>query len=232
MRPARAARADALGQRGRRLPQPRDGGATLPARSSAVGRERERGVRRIVGADIDSDAVARVQADYPGEEFDWRVIDAGDTSIFKEACDVFAPNAVGATLNTATIPDICAAIVCGAANNQLEDPTRDARAMQERGILYVPDFLANRMGIVNCANEQYGVFDGDAAIESHLDRNDPKGIWQRCIDVLDRARKSGRTPADEAETLAEELSDEPHPIWGHRGRAIISHLVTSGWAER
>ena len=196
-----------------------------------VGYLSERRVRRIVGTDIDADAVARVRADYAGGEFDWREVDAGDNSIFEEACDVLAPNAVGATLNTATISEIHAALVCGAANNQLEDPVRDAHALQERGILYVPDFLANRMGIVNCANEQYGVFDGDAAIESHLDRDRPTGIWRRCIDIFERAKRSGSTPAEEAEALAEELSDEAHPIWGHRGRMIIGHLVTAGWAQ-
>jgi len=196
-----------------------------------VGYLKERGVRRIVGTDINADAVARVQADHSGADFEWRVVDAADTSIFDAECDVLAPNAIGATLNTESIPKINAAVVCGAANNQLEDAGRDAPAMKERGILYVPDFLANRMGIVNCANEQYGVFDGDDTIESHLDRENESGIWQRCIDVFSRAKTSRRTPADEAEALAEELSDQPHPIWGHRGRTIIDHLVASGWAK-
>ena len=48
-----------------------------------------------------------------------------------------------------------ARIVCGAANNQLLDP-RDDCGMAAAGILYCPDFVVNRMGIVNCANEQYG----------------------------------------------------------------------------
>lgn len=49
-----------------------------------------------------------------------------------------------------------ASIVCGAANNQLADPENGDRGLCERGITYVPDFVANRMGIVNCANEQVG----------------------------------------------------------------------------
>ena len=85
------------------------------------------------------------------------------------------------------------------------------------------------MGIVNCANEQYGTFDDDPAILRHLDRHEPTGIFQRSHEVYERARASGRTPAAEAELLAEELSEEPHPIWGDRGRQIIAALVREGY---
>ena len=195
-----------------------------------IGELLDRKVRRIIGADIDAPAIERVHDGYPGAPMDVRHVCKDDVSIFSETCDVFAPNAVGASLNPSTIPAIKAPIVCGAANNQLEDPPRDAAALQQRGVLYVPDFLANRMGIVNCANEQYGTFGGDPAIHAHLDRDTPTGIYRRCLDVLERARRSGRTPAEEAERLADELSQEPHPIWGNRGQAIIDSLVADGWA--
>ena len=95
--------------------------------------------------------------------------------------------------------------------------------------LYAPDFLANRMGIVNCANEQYGVFPGDLAIEAHLDRDTPHGVYRRTLEVIERAEAADRSPAEEAVRLAEELSRELHPIWGHRGRQIIDSLVAEGW---
>jgi glutamate dehydrogenase/leucine dehydrogenase len=122
-----------------------------------------------------------------------------------------------------------ARIVCGAANNQLEDPERDARALADARVVYVPDFLANRMGIVNCANEQYGSLDDDPAILDHLSRETPFGIHRRTLTVLEAAERSGRTPAEEAEELAETLSDEPHPIWGNRAQRIIDGLIRSGW---
>jgi hypothetical protein len=87
------------------------------------------------------------------------------------------------------------------------------------------------MGIVNCANEQYGRLGGDPAIYAHLDRETPTGIYKRCGEVFERAKRSGRTPADEASDLADELSQELHPVWGHRGQKIIDHLVASGWAD-
>jgi hypothetical protein len=94
----------------------------------------------------------------------------------------------------------------------------------------VPDFLANRMGIVNCANEQYGVVENDPFITSHFDREMPTSIYQRCLEIFQRARQSGCTPVEEAELLADELSLEAHPIWGNRGQFIIDFLVESGWA--
>jgi glutamate dehydrogenase/leucine dehydrogenase len=187
-----------------------------------------RGVASVVGTDIDLAAVQRVKDSFP--LVDARVVAPGDVSVFEQHCDVFAPNAVGATINSTTIPVLNARIVCGAANNQLEDASRDAALLRERGILYVPDFLANRMGIVNCANEQYGVFVGDSAVTAHLQRDTPYGIFRRCHEVCERAERSGNTTAAEAELLADELSLELHPIWGNRAREIVDYLVTNDWA--
>lgn len=189
-----------------------------------------RKVKRIVAADIDQRMIERVKKAHPGAPLDARLVSRGDNSIFSEAGDVFAPNAVGAVLGPDTIPHIRAGVVCGAANNQLVDPQRDARALHDRGILYVADFLANRMGIVNAANEQYGRFPGDPSIYAHLDKDTPFGIYRRAMEVFERAKKTGRTPAEEASDLADELSQELHPVWGHRGQLIIDYLVGSGWS--
>ena len=188
-----------------------------------------RGVGRIIASDIFAATVEKALARFNDERVQAKTTEPDDLSILAEPCDILAPCAVGAVLNGHTIPRIQAPIVCGAANNQLEDPDRDAQALQQHDILYVPDFLANRMGIVNCANEQYGVFDGDPAIQAHLQRDTPHGIFQRAQEVFERAAASGRTPAAEAELLADELSEDLHPIWGHRGYQIIQHLVSTGW---
>jgi leucine dehydrogenase len=141
-----------------------------------------------------------------------------------------APCATGGILGPKTIPGIQAPIVCGAANNQLEDPERDDQLLQERGILYLPDFLVNRMGIVNCADEQYGYLEDDPRIESHLGDSWDNSVFNLSLKVLEEARRSGRTTARVAVDLAEERSRELHPVWGHRGAAIIRSLVRTGWA--
>lgn len=67
-------------------------------------------------------------------------------------CDVYAPCALGGTLNTVSIPEIKARIVAGAANNQLARES-DADQLFETGVLYMPDFLINAGGILNAAAE-------------------------------------------------------------------------------
>ena len=121
------------------------------------------------------------------------------------------------------------AVVCGAANNQLLDDRRDDRLLAERGIVYVPDFVANRMGIVNCANEQYGHIPGDPAIERHLGREWDNSVFVITRRVLEKAAKDGITTAAAANHLADDLAREPHPIWGDRTRGIIAGLVAGRW---
>ncbi len=197
-----------------------------------IGELLERGVVRIVGADLDESRVRAVRARFPEADILVETVARGDDSVLATECDIVAPCAVGATLNPETIPRLRASIVCGAANNQLADTERDGRALQERGVVYVPDFLANRMGIVNCANEQYGVFDGDPAVHAHLLRDTPFGGYQRTCEVLRRAADMGTTSADEAQRLADELLAEPHPIWPHRGWQIVQSLIDDGWENQ
>jgi leucine dehydrogenase len=198
-----------------------------------IGFLKERGVARVVGTDLDPARVAAVAAKFPtaaGWTLDVRAAAPGDHSLLAEPADVFAPCATGGILGPATIPTLGAPIVCGAANNQLEDPERDDRLLTERGVLYLPDFLVNRMGIVHCADEQYGSLSGDPHFEAHLGDAWENGIYRLALQVLDEARATGRTPARVALDLAEQRSFEPHPIWGHRGAAIIRSLVRDGWA--
>ena len=118
----------------------------------------------------------------------------------------------------------------GAANNQLEDPARDDKRLQEQGALYLPDFLVNRMGIVNCADEQYGTVEDDLDYERHLGESRENSIYNLSRAVLKDAEATGQTPAAVALRMADERSLELHPVWGHRGKRIIQGLVQSGWA--
>jgi leucine dehydrogenase len=189
---------------------------------------REKGVARVVGSDIDPTRREELLGKFAGWDLDVRIVSRGDDSILAEAADVLAPCATGGILNPRTIPTIRAGIVCGAANNQLEDPERDDLLLEERGILYLPDFLVNRMGIVNCADEQYGYLEEDPRVEAHLGNEWENSVYNLSLAILDEARKAGKTPARVALNLAEKRSYELHPLWGHRGAAIIRSLVRSG----
>ncbi|HBL29936.1 MAG TPA: hypothetical protein DD490_24115 [Acidobacteria bacterium] len=196
-----------------------------------VGFLAEKGVRRVIGSDIDPGR-RELAGRFPGLDLEIRIVERGDHSVLAEPADIVAPCATGGILNPQTIPAIQAPIVCGAANNQLEDPERDDALLQARNILYLPDFLVNRMGIVNCADEQYGYLEDDPRIESHLGDTWDNSVFQLSRQVLEEAERSGRTPARVALDLAEKRSLDLHPIWGHRGAKIIRSLVRTDWAHR
>lgn len=196
-----------------------------------VGLLHERGVGKVVGSDIDPAREVALRKRFPKLDLTARVVERGDNAILGEKAEIVSPCATGAILGPGTIPRIRARIVCGAANNQLEDPERDDARLRDAGVLYMPDFLVNRMGIVNCADEGSGYVDGDPVFEEHLGDRWDNGIYRLSLDVLGEARRSGRTPARVALELAEKRSFEKHPIHGHRGVQIIRSLVSAGWAS-
>ncbi len=191
----------------------------------------ENNVKKVIGCDIFPEVVESAKKRFEGKNIDFRLVDRNDLTIFAEECDILSPNATGAILNEKTIPMIKAKIVCGAANNQLEDPVRDDKALQKRDILYIPDFLTNRMGIVNCADEQSGYVNGDPMIEKHLTKDWNYSIHKMTMNVLSESRESGKPTGAMAVEMAEKLSLENHPIFGHRGKLIIESLVENGWEK-
>ncbi len=116
--------------------------------------------------------------------------------IFGLDVDVFAPCALGAILNDATIPQLKAKIVAGAANNQLAE-ARHGLELMKRGILYAPDYVINAGGIIDVYHERIG-FDRRALLE-HIE-----GIHDNLMEVFERARKEERPTGEVADAIAEE----------------------------
>lgn len=192
----------------------------------------EHGVGRIVATDLDPGRVHAVRERFGGQvQVEAEVSEPFDDRVLFAEVDVVAPAATGAVLNPDTIPKIRAPIVCGPANNQLADPMRDDALLAAQGILYMPDFLVNRMGIVNCADEQYGHVDDDPHFTRHLGTTWPGGVYRRSLRILECAADEGCTPAHMARQEADRLATELHPLWGHRGQRIVRSVVQSDWAE-
>ena len=103
---------------------------------------------RIVVADIDAERVARVEQEFGAEAVD-------PDTIYSVEADIYAPCALGATINDETIPLLKADIVAGAANNQLEE-SRHGDELHRRGILYAPDYVINAGGVINVYGEVKG----------------------------------------------------------------------------
>ncbi|UZO19591.1 uncharacterized protein OCT59_010873 [Rhizophagus irregularis] len=184
----------------------------------------EKRVKRIIACDVDPQklqvAEKRFKEFYDGK-IEFRLTKQNDHSLLFEDVDAVSPCGIGNILTPQTIKNIKTNIVCGAANNQLGDPAKDDKLLAERGIIYVPDFLANRMGIVNCADEQYGYIDDDPFIEKHLGDSWENSIYNCTKLILDKAKATKRTPQEIAVELAEQKSFVEHPIRGHRGIQII-----------
>ena len=97
-----------------------------------------------------------------------------------ERPDVLAPCALGAVLDQHSVPRIQAAIIAGAANNQLASP-EDGDALHARGVLYVPDYLVNAGGIISVAREYLGTGDeADVMREVSLIADRVGELLERC----------------------------------------------------
>src|SRR5688500_706071 len=100
---------------------------------------------RLVLADVNAEALRRV-ATRTGAEI------VAPSAIFDADAEVFAPCALGGSVNADTLPRLRAKVIAGGANNQLADADT-GRAVFERGILYAPDYVINGGGIINVAGE-------------------------------------------------------------------------------
>ncbi len=108
--------------------------------SSAVEQLAAYGAKLVV-TDIDEARISTIR-----KRFDVEVTKADE--IFGVDCDIFCPCALGAIINDKSIAQLKCKIVCGSANNQLEDADRHGPMLEKRGILYVPDYIANAGGTV------------------------------------------------------------------------------------
>jgi leucine dehydrogenase len=114
-----------------------------------LGGELHRAGAKLIVTDVDQERVKRMVTDY-----DAKAVSLED--IYSAPADIFAPCALGGVINDQTIPKLTAKMVVGAANNQLLEP-RHGDLLEERGILYAPDYAANAGGIINgCCLEMMG----------------------------------------------------------------------------
>lgn len=197
--------------------------------SSMIADLLERDVANVTVFDMSEEQCRTVAERFRGSRVTTKVVAPGDAISLEAPCDILSPNALGAILNPGTIPRLSCKIVCGAANNQLEDEQRDGDAISARGILYVPDFVANRMGIVNCANEEFGTLPNDPLIERHFGRDWDNAVYVITKRILETARERNVSTTRAAEALADRLMQEPHPMFPGRGEQIIASLLASNW---
>ena len=144
----------------------------------------------LVYTDIDSERVARCIDQHGGEE-------VSDEAWYGQEVDVLAPCAVGGVINSHTIPQIRAPIIAGGANNQLDEEGRDARALIERKISYVPDYVINAGGLINVGAEYKGFPREQAMAQA-------SGIFNTVKMVIDKAQREGISTIEASNRIARE----------------------------
>lgn len=77
----------------------------------------------------------------------------GLDEIYDLDMDIYAPCALGATINDDTLSRLKCSIIAGAANNQLKDEAIHGVEVMKKGIIYTPDFMLNAGGVINCYAE-------------------------------------------------------------------------------
>ena len=117
--------------------------------------------------------------------------------IFDQEMDIYAPCALGATLNTESINALKAKVVAGAANNQLADEKVHGDLLAQRDIVYAPDFVVNAGGIINVYAELAN-YDRPTIMKK------TEAIFDTTLNVFDRAIQEGITTHEAALLIAQE----------------------------
>ena len=113
-----------------------------------VAKELHKAGAKLVVTDIDAERVKQVVAEFGARS-------VAPDEICGVQADIFAPCALGGIINDKTIPQLKCEIVAGAANNVLLE-ARHGVALEEKGILYAPDYVANAGGVINVYSELAG----------------------------------------------------------------------------
>lgn len=114
--------------------------------------------------------------------------------IVQVPCDIFSPCALGGSITAELIHRNKPAIIAGAANNQLSH-RKNAKILQDAGVLYLPDFFINSGGLINAA--MVYTYQDIAKANQKVDT-----IYQNTLDLLRRAEQTGKTTTHIAEEIA------------------------------
>jgi leucine dehydrogenase len=140
----------------------------------------------LIVADVNPENQARIVKDFAAET-------ASVEAIHAVSADLFAPCALGAGLNEATIDELGAPIVCGGANNQLATEA-DGHRLVARGVTYAPDYVVNAGGIINVSAEYLG--ETADLVEARVN-----AIADRLMMVLEEAKRDGVPPGEAADRI-------------------------------
>lgn len=143
----------------------------------------------LIVSDIDLERADRVRRDTGAK------VVQGD-EIFTAKADIFAPCALGGIINDETLPKLKVEVISGGANNQLLEE-RHGNKLEEMGLQYTPDYVANAGGVINVFGEVAG-WDSERALRKADE------IYDTVLSVFDIARTKGIPSYEAADRLAEQ----------------------------
>jgi leucine dehydrogenase len=150
---------------------------------------------KVFVADISEQKVAAMASQFGA-------IPVPQDDIYDLDMDIYAPCALGATINDNTIPRLKCAIIAGAANNQLKEEVKHGYMLKDRSIAYAPDFLINAGGLINVYHEYLGNYNRQRALQQ------AEKIYDTCLNILNLADQEKITSQEAAIHLAEKrISD-------------------------
>ncbi len=106
------------------------------------------------GAEIYISDINEERLDFVSSRYGAKIFEGAD--VYNADVDIYAPCALGATVNDEALERLKAKVIAGAANNQLADELKHGTALRNKGIVYAPDFLINAGGIINVYAELEG----------------------------------------------------------------------------
>jgi leucine dehydrogenase len=144
---------------------------------------------KVIITDINQARLEEVRAKYGAEIY------IGE-NIYGLDADIYAPCALGATINDGTINQLNVDIIAGAANNQLANETVHGKILMEKGIVYAPDFVINSGGIINVYAELEGY--GKSEIKRKTDN-----IYNTTLEIISNAEANNITTHAASLAIAE-----------------------------
>jgi len=117
--------------------------------------------------------------------------------IYDVDMDIYAPCALGATVNDDTLSRLNCSVIAGAANNQLKEEQKHGQILMEKGIIYAPDFALNAGGVINCFSEVEG-------LSLEWAKQKAEEIYTTIDRILMRSQQEGIPSYQVANQMAEE----------------------------
>lgn len=140
--------------------------------------------------DIHEDTLTRVSSAYGAKV-------VGLNEIYDVPMDIYAPCALGATVNDDTLSRLTCSIIAGAANNQLANEKLHGQAVMDKGIIYAPDFALNAGGVINCYSEVKG-------LSAEWSMNKAEEIYSTISSIVSRSKSENIPTYQIANKMAEE----------------------------